>query len=165
MSLVSPLDSSERLILERFDKNANSLSVRILSSALRISTTKIIDPSNSQGPQYIVEKFSDKLDLSLLNQYQVILTKSEGCQLLRALGVLGISDKLLNRYIDNTNYNKYFNRDVSRCSGRGNAKLVLTYGEIIYFYTEILCRKITEPLVFPASLSHLADEGDSLFPS
>jgi hypothetical protein len=167
MSFVSPLDLSEQLISERFERNAKSLSARILSAALRISMAEITDPFNSRGPQYIVERFNNKLDLSLLSQYKVILSKSEGCQLLKALGIQGLSDdnKFLNRYIDNTSYKKYFNRDVSRCSGRGNAKLVLTYGEITYFYTDILGRKITEPLIFPTSLSDLADEGNSLFPT
>jgi hypothetical protein len=165
MAYDSPFDLSAQLILERFQKNSASSSARVLSSALRISTTRITDILSSLGSCQIAERFSDKLDLNLLNQYKIVLSKSEGCELLRALGVKGLSDKnnFLNRHIDSSSYNKIFKKPISKYSGRGYAKVVLTYAEVIYFYTEILGRMIPDTIIFPESLVDLADEGDILF--
>ncbi len=160
MSLNFPVES----ILGLYQRNPNSSSARALASALKVSITKIEDPLTSKGAQQIVKRFSNKLDLNILNQYKIILSKSESCELLRALGVHGLSNSYLNRYIDNTTYSKIFNKSVAKYSGRGNAKIVLTYAEIIYFYTEVMGRKIPDTLTFPESLVSLADEGDILFP-
>lgn len=163
-----PLNSAEDMILERSRKNPASRSARALASALRISTAEINrkTPSESVGPDSLIIRFGEKLDLEILNDYKVILSKKDGCILLRTLGVQGLSDKndYLNRHIDNTKYYKIFNRSVSKCNGKGNARLVLTYGEILHFYTSCLGKRIPESLVFPESLIDLADEGDVLFP-
>jgi hypothetical protein len=112
-----------------------------LRHALKISATEIDDPLTSKGPSDLVIQF-DRFDLNQLNQYQVILTKSEGCHLLRELGVLGISDKLLNRYLDNTSYQNCFGRSVSKCNGRGSARLVFTHAEIVHFYKKEMGRSV-----------------------
>lgn len=167
MPALPPLNIPEEKILNLHTKNPNSRTVRALSAALRLSIQGI-DPSNplnSIGPDYLASRFKQKLDLNTLNQYQVILSKKEGCKALESLGVLGIGDKYLNRHIDNGTYASIFKRHVSKCRGRGNGKLVFTYGEIIYFFAEVVGRNIPNPLPdFPESLSEYADDGEQMFP-
>jgi hypothetical protein len=124
-----PLHKSRELI----SKCGSNVTMQALEEALRISVTEFNDPFDSQGPGDLVNRFP-QFDLEQLNRYQVILTKTEGCKLLEKLGVIGISNKYLNRYLNNTSYQKCFGRSVSKFNGRGNARLVFTYGEIIYFY-------------------------------
>ena len=105
------------------------------------------------------------MDLDTLNQYKVILSKREACEVLRQLGIFNLGDKFLNRYIDDGAYQNAFRRNVSKCRGRGNGKLVFTYAEIIYFYSKILNKLIPNPMPpFPDSLVALAEEGEALFP-
>jgi hypothetical protein len=164
------LNLAENNILERWRRNPESRSARALASALRISTTRITKSARSQslGSDSIFTRFGTQVSLETLNEYRVILSKPEGCDLLTAYGVRGLSDKrnFLNRHIDETEYNTHFDRSVCKCRGRGNKKIVLTYGEIIYIYTEVLGRQIPDLdlIIFPTTLRELADEGDLLFP-
>lgn len=136
---------------------------KALAAAFRVSTNSITRSSSSFGAKELTHRFNI-FDLSILNEYKIILSKKEGCQFIKESGVIRLSDNFLNAKINNTTYNKNFQRKVSEYNGKGRAKIVLTYAEIIYFYTQVLGRNVPSILTFPNSLVSLADEGDRLFP-
>lgn len=168
-----PLDIPEKLILERVAANADSGTARMLSHALRLSITPIDqeDVDASVGPkdivkQYkndrIIERYKKGLDLKTLNDYQVILSKREGCRMLAALGVQGIPENYLNRHLNERTYESTFGRRPTNIPGRGRNKLLFTYGEIVHFYTEYLGNSIPDPLPeLPESLLDYANEVDT----
>jgi hypothetical protein len=160
-----PLDIPESHILERLEGKPTSRTARVLAAALRLSIAEISDsdPSNSMSAGDLARMFAPKVDLALLNQFKIVLSKVEGCEMLRMLGVPEISDRFLNRYIDETKYHSYFKRDVPKRKGKGKGKIILTYAEIIYVYTKYLNKTIPDDFPeFPASLSTLANDGDAL---
>jgi len=163
---IPPLNIPEQLILERVRTNPSSRTARILSAALRLSIEAISleAPEASIGPDGIIQRFESKVDLRTLNDYRVILSKQQGCEVLAMLGVRRLEEKMnyLNRYFSRQVYKKLFEREVSSIQGRGNKKLLFTYGEIIYFYSEHLRHNIPEPLPsLPSSLLAYANEVDS----
>lgn len=163
---IPPLDVPEELILQRVQRNPESRTARVLSAALQLSIEVINPeaPEESIGPSGIVERFGNAADLQTLNEYRVILSKKEGCQVLAALGVRRLQDKpnFLNRYLGKDIYESVYGRKVSSIQGKGKNKLLFTYGEIIHFYTVYLGKFVPDPLPsFPRSLLPYADEVDS----
>ncbi|MEM6836797.1 MAG: hypothetical protein AAF609_08055 [Cyanobacteria bacterium P01_C01_bin.120] len=167
---IPPLNVPEELILERVKVNAKSAIARLLSHALSLSIIPV-DSENiaaSVGPKdivrryhspRIVETYGTSLDLKILSDYKIILSKKEGCRMLKELGVQGISDDYLNRHLNEKTYESMFGRDPCSISGRGKNKLLFTYSEIVYFYTDYLDKSVPEPIPdLPKSLVKYASE-------
>ncbi len=154
--LETPLQNAEQLILQRGNNLAKEL-----AAALRISTNTIVDPFDSLGANHLIRRFPN-FELRTLNSHGIILSKKEGCRLIRELGVMGLSDNALNHELTSDSYMQTFNRRASHYNG--TEKLVFTYAEIVYFYTRVMGKIIPDVLTFPISLVGLANEGDILFP-
>ena len=146
----SPLEIAENKILELNNSDPNT--VKALCNALRLS----LRPIDSQNPSQSlsVKDIASQCNLSIdtLNDYQVVLSKKEGCQLIKSLGVGkgSWSDKLLKNYLTEETYHPRFDRTLARL---GSSKFILTYAEIYYFFTQYIGAKTASPLPeFPKSL-------------
>jgi hypothetical protein len=165
--IISPLDYAELNILRLLREDPGSEFARMSAATLELSIFRINSPLSSLNSTDLAAQLGT--DLKDLNGSKIILSKKEGSLLLRELGIRRISNKYLNRYLDNTTYQKMFGREVCKVASTQymkNSKLVFTYGEIVYFYRSYFKkidnnRLLSDP-VLPESLTNYANEGKNI---
>lgn len=100
--------------------------IRSLEQSVKLDAGN--DPPQPKSPRQLSERYG--IDIDVLHQYQIVLTKDDAIEFLKSLGLKVREPKFKRKYTAST-YSNYFDRPVSK---KGERALVFTYAEILHWF-------------------------------